>query len=75
MGRVVVLLNKPIAFLTFSFSRGAGAYVRGGDARRTFWIKLLKETDLGEAQAFLSPKRDHVKHRQMRKLGFYEWSK
>ena len=38
------------------------AYERGGDARRKFRIKLLKETDLGVAQAFfLTPKRDHVK--------------
>ena len=28
------------------------AYERGGDARRKFWIKTLKETDLGVAQAF-----------------------
>ena len=28
------------------------AYERGGDARRKFWIKPLKETDLGVAQAF-----------------------
>ena len=30
-------------------------YERGGDARRKFWIKLLKETDLGVAQAFFYP--------------------
>ena len=36
---------------------GNSAYERGGDARRKFWIKPLKETDLGGAQA----KRDHVK--------------
>ena len=28
------------------------AYERSGDARRKFLIKLLKETDLGVAQAF-----------------------
>ena len=35
-------------------ARGGGdsAYERGGDARRKFWIKTLKETDLGVAQAF-----------------------
>ena len=33
--------------------RGGGtAYERGGDARRKFWIKPLKETDLRVAQAF-----------------------
>ena len=31
---------------------GDSAYERGGDARRKFWIKPLKETDLGVAQAF-----------------------
>ena len=34
---------------------GDSAYERGGDARRTFWIKPLKETDLGEVQAFFDP--------------------
>ena len=28
------------------------AYERGGDAHRKFWIKPLKKTDLGMAQAF-----------------------
>ena len=31
---------------------GDSAYERGGDACRKFWIKPLKETDLGVAQAF-----------------------
>ena len=35
--------------------RGELPYERGGDARRTFWIKPLKETTLGVAQAFLTP--------------------
>ena len=35
--------------------RGVSAYERGGDARRKFWIKPLKETDLGVAQAFFDP--------------------
>ena len=45
-----------------SVPRGGGesAYERGGDARRKFWIKPLKETDLGVAQVFLTSKRDHV---------------
>ena len=34
---------------------GNSAYERGGDARRKFWIKPLKETDLGVAQAFFDP--------------------
>ena len=34
---------------------GESAYERGGDARRKFWIKPLKETDLGVAQAFFDP--------------------
>ena len=36
-------------------ARGGSAYEKGGDARRKFWIKPLKETDLGVAQAFLDP--------------------
>ena len=34
---------------------GDSAYERGGDARRKFWIKPLKETDLGVVQAFFDP--------------------
>ena len=40
---------------------GDSAYERGEDARRKFWIKPLKATDLGVAQAFFNPERDHVK--------------
>ena len=41
--------NKLIAYLQ---SRGGGGlpYERDGDARRKFWIKPLKETNLGVAQ-------------------------
>ena len=40
----------------WSFTReGDFTYERGGDARRKFWIKPLKETDLGVAQAFFDP--------------------
>ena len=35
---------------------GALAYETGWDARQKFWLKPLKETDLG-----MAPKRDHVK--------------
>ena len=34
---------------------GDPAYERGGDARWKFWIKPVKETDLGGAQAFFDP--------------------
>ena len=34
---------------------GDSTYERAGDARRNFWIKPLKETAPGEAQAFLDP--------------------
>ena len=34
---------------------GDSAYERGGDARRKFWIKPIKETDLGVAEAFFDP--------------------
>ena len=40
------------------FNPGGGgdpAYERSGDACRKFWIKPLKETDLGVAQAFFDP--------------------
>ena len=43
--------------LTWSTEKtgGISAYERGGDARRKFWIKPLKETHLGVAQAFFAP--------------------
>ena len=45
----------------------------GGNARRKFWIKPLKETDLSVAQDFFrSLKEAMLKHRQMR---LYERSK
>ena len=34
---------------------GALPYEKGGDARRKFWIKLLKEANLGVAQPFFDP--------------------
>ena len=34
---------------------GDSAYEMGGVARRKFWIKPLKETDPGVAQAFFDP--------------------
>ena len=34
---------------------GDSAYERGGDPRRKFSIKPLKETDLGVARAFFDP--------------------
>ena len=43
---------------------GDTAYERGGDASRNFWMKPLKETDPGEAQAFLPLKEAMLKHRQ-----------
>ena len=49
-------------FLSFAFSPFIqhpggedSAYEKGGDARQKFWIQLLKETDLGVAQAFFDP--------------------
>ena len=38
-------------------SGGDSAYERGGEARRKFWIKPLKDTDPGVAQAFLDPQK------------------
>ena len=43
---------------TTAFTPGGGgdsAYEGGTDARGKFWIKPLKETDLGVAQAFFDP--------------------
>ena len=34
---------------------GDSSYERGGDAHWKFWIKPLKETDPGVAQAFFDP--------------------
>ena len=34
---------------------GDSEYERGGDACQKFWIKPLKETNLGVAQAFFDP--------------------
>ena len=34
---------------------GDSADERDGDGRRKFWIRPLKETDLGVAQAFFDP--------------------
>ena len=51
------LYGHPYITDSFFVPRGEGdsAYERGGDARRKFWIKPLKETDLGVAQAFFDP--------------------
>ena len=37
------------------------AYERGGDVHRKFWIKPLKETNLGVAQAFFWPLKETKK--------------
>ena len=39
---------------------GDSAYDGGGEARRKFWIKTLKETDLGVAQAKETMLTDNV---------------
>ena len=48
------MLPRPRSFLSPGGWEDS-AYERGGDARRKFWIKPLKETDLGVAQAFFDP--------------------
>ena len=53
---------RPCAIVS---SRGDSAYWRSGDTRLKFWIKPLKETDLGVAQDFFWPlKETMLKHRQ-----------
>ena len=47
IGRIWVLMARG----------GDSAYEGGGDARRKFWIKPPKETDLGVAQAFFDPEK------------------
>ena len=47
-------MKTPLRLLNDFFTFEAGgvedsAYERGGDSRRKFWIKPLKETDLGLA--------------------------
>ena len=62
-------------FLHFEFGPGGdSAYERGGDARRKLWIKPLKETNLGVAQAFFWPlKETMLRHRQY--IFFYIFSR
>ena len=53
--------------------RGDSAYERGGDASRKFWIKPLKETNPGVAQAFFWPLEEiMLKHRQYVYLDFWK---
>ena len=53
---VIVCEQKPHqVWFSYKSPGGDSAYEGGGDARRKFWIKSLKETDLGVAQAFFYP--------------------
>ena len=56
LGDYVFWLNTSCSPDVF-FPRGGSAYERGGDARRKFWIKPLKETSLGMTQAFFDPQK------------------
>ena len=47
--------SKAYAFLPSGGGGEGTAYERGGDVHRKFWIKPLKETYLGVAQAFFDP--------------------
>ena len=56
-GFVIMHVNTNFAIPARVFTWGGGgggnsAHERGGDARRRFWMKPLKETDLGVARAF-----------------------
>ena len=50
----MIAMRSLVKRLTFK-PGGDSAYERGGDARREFLIKPLKESDLGVAQAFFDP--------------------
>ena len=43
----------------YIFNPGGLPYESGGDARRKFWMKPLKKTNLGVGQPFFTPKRYH----------------
>ena len=57
--KYVLLFPYALAHIPFiALAPGGGGdstYERGGDARRKFGIKPLKETDLEVAQAFFDP--------------------
>ena len=42
-------------YSTIKIPGGGDSTYEGGDARQKFWIKPLKETGLGVAQAFFDP--------------------
>ena len=44
----------------YIFYPGGLTNERGGDAHRKFWIKPLKETNLGVGRTFLTPERDQL---------------
>ena len=48
-------------------NRGGLPYERVGDVRRKFWIKPVKETNLGVGQPLLTPKRDKFQHSWLNK--------
>ena len=54
-GRCAARFSKSWPYFSPKNSGGDSTYERGGDACRQFWIKPLKETDLGVAQAFFDP--------------------
>ena len=54
------MLQRCVALKIFVANRPWGGglpYERGGDVRRNFWIEPLKETNLGVAEPFLTPKK------------------
>ena len=59
-GWVKVLIDDPPTVKLRANGPGGLPYERGMDAPRKFWIKPLKETNLGVAP-FFTPKRDHFK--------------
>ena len=47
--------KKSLQWYTYTSGGGGLPYERDGDDRRKFWIKPLKETNLGVAQPFFDP--------------------
>ena len=48
-------MPAPNSVYSYTSPLGGLPYEKGADARRKFWIKRLKETNLGMSQRFFDP--------------------